>query len=369
MCTIEDISVYLRRNIDHLTPYIPGKSEEEVMESYHLSEVVKLASNENPMPPPKAVLEAIAREASKAHRYPDGKCRRLAAKLASFFCITPEQLVFGNRAEELIFMICQSFLNEREKAVLVDNCFDAYESAVRIMGGDPLFSPLTPDYQIDLHEVLRRITPLTKLVFLPNPNNPTGTIFTDEDFQRFIKAIPKKVLVVLDEAYHEYVSDPRYPNGIRYMKEGYPIIILRTFSKFYGLAGIRIGYAIANEAFVKAMNYVRQPFNVNRIAEAAACAALDQQAWFREQTLSIDREKTFLYRNLDEMGIFYVPSHTNFILIDVQKDAEQVFKGLLKKGVIVRPGSIWGFNTHLRVTVGTHRENVKFLESLKEVIE
>ncbi len=363
-----DIDRYLRKGIKGLKPYIPGKSEEEIRETYHPPEVVKLASNENPSSPPGAVIEAIQQEAIHVNRYPDGKCRNLAPKLASFLGCNPDELIFGNGAEELILMVCQAFLNEGETCVIVSNTFDAYETAVRIMGGVPVFSPLDSQYRINLDDVAGRITPDTKLIFLPNPNNPTGTIFTRSEFEKFLRHLPEKAFLVLDEAYHEYVNDPDYPDSIEYIKKGVPLLVLRTFSKAYGLAGLRIGYAVSHPSVIELLHHVRLPFNVNRLAEAAASAALDQQVWVQKRITEINEEKAFIYKALRGMKLFFIPSHTNFIFINVQCDAEHLFRNLLHQGIIVRQGSIWGFKTFIRLTVGNHRENERFLTALKKMI-
>ena len=362
---MNEIEKLMRKGIGNLKPYVPGKSEEEIREIYNVSPIVKLASNENPLALPGSVLTAIVEEAPRIHRYPDGKCRRLAARLARFLGCQMEELIFGNGAEELILMVCQAFINEGDPCVLVSHTFDAYETAVRIMGGQPVFSPLNGEYRVNLRDVLRRITPETKLVFLPNPNNPTGTIFTRDDFEWFLQNLPGHTVVVLDEAYHEYVTDPLYPDGKAYLGINPPLLVLRTFSKAYGLAGVRIGYALAHPAVIEALHRVRLPFNVNRLAEMAALAALEQQEWVRRGCRMVNEEKAFLYRALREMGIFYVPSETNFIFMDVGVDVDRLCKDLLSEGIIVRPGTIWGFKTFLRLTVGTHQENKRFLTHLR----
>jgi len=360
-----NIENYLRRGIGTLKPYIPGRSEEEIEEIYGVSSVVKLASNENPNAPADGVIAAIAREAARINRYPDGRCRRLARRLATRLKCREDELIFGNGAEELIQIICQAFVNEGDACLLVAHTFDAYETGIRIMGGVPVFSPLDGMYRVDLKEMARRITSGTKLLFLPNPNNPTGTVFTREAFEAFLRELPPHVVVVLDEAYHEYVMDPDYPDGQAYIGEEFPLIVLRTFSKAYGLAGARIGYAIAHASIIKALHRVRLPFNVNRLAEMAALTVLDQGDWYRRGLEEMRAEKEFLYASLRDLGIFFVPSETNFIFMDIRMSADRFCDELLRKGLIVRPGTIWGFDTFIRLTVGTRMENEKFLTELK----
>ncbi len=364
---VANLDKWLRRGIGELRPYVPGKSEEEVKEISRVSDIVKLASNENPFTPPAAVLEAINREAVRINRYPDGKCRSLAQELASSLGCSTDALIFGNGAEELILMVCQTFVNEKDPCVLVAQTFDAYETGIRMAGGTPVFSPLNPHYQVDLEEMAARVTSKTKLVFLPNPNNPTGTIFTRKEFESFLASLPRDTLIILDEAYAEYVEHPAAVRGIDYIWD-VPLIVLRTFSKAYGLAGLRIGYAVAQPRIIKRLHHVRLPFNVNRLAQAAALAALRQGSWLRKHLRAIRREKTFLYQALKALDLSFVPSHTNFIFIDTKMDSDRIFQRLLREGVIVRPGSTWGFNTFIRLTVGTHRENVRFLNALKTII-
>ncbi len=360
-----DIERYLRKGIGSLKPYIPGKSEEEIEEIYGVSPVIKLASNENPRAPSEGVVAAIAGEAARINRYPDGKCRRLARRLAAELNCREDELIFGNGAEELIQMVCQAFVNEGDVCLLVAHTFDAYETGIRIMGGIPVFSPLDGTYRVDLDDMIRRITPRTKLLFLPNPNNPTGTIFSREAFEKFLRKLPPHVVVVMDEAYHEYVADPDYPDGQAYIGGEFPLIVLRTFSKAYGLAGARIGYAMAHASIVEALHRVRLPFNVNRLAEKAALAVLDQGDWVRQGLDEVRQEKEFLYASLRDLGIFFVPSETNFIFMDIRMAADRFCDDLLREGVIVRPGTIWGFGTFIRLTVGTRQENERFLVQLK----
>ncbi len=237
------------------------------------------------------------------------------------------------------------------------------------MGGVPVFSPLDPDFRVNLVDISRRVTLKTKLVFLPNPNNPTGTLFTETEFTTFLESVPEGVIIVLDEAYHEYVTHPGYPDGIRFIGHGRPLIVLRTFSKAFGLAGLRIGYAVCRADFIRYMHHARQPFNVNRIAEAAAVAALENADRMWTRVRAMEEERIRLCRALETMGYFHVPSHTNFVLVDTKRNADVLFRRLLEKGVIVRPGTIWGFDTFIRITVGTREENDRALYVLEETLK
>ena len=362
-----EIKSLLRKGIRDLEPYVPGLSEEALQRAGHRSEITKLASNENPTSPPDPVIDAICQEARRINRYPAGMDETLAPELAAFLGCGTHELIFGNGAEEIILMACLTFVNEGDPCVIIEHTFDAYETAVRVAGGKVIFSPLTPSFHVDLDDILARITPDTKMVFLPNPNNPTGTVFTKKAFESFLARLPEHVVVLLDEAYHEYVDAPAYPDGMGYIHDA-PLIVLRTFSKAYGLAGVRIGYAIARPDIIDMLHHVRLPFNVNRLAQAAAMAALRQRAWVQEHVQKMLGEKQFLYHALKELNLFYISSQTNFILIDTGKNADQVFQALLHHGVIVRPGTIWGLDTFIRLTVGPRRENERFLNALKAII-
>jgi histidinol-phosphate aminotransferase len=349
-----------------LTPYPPGKPVEELEREYGISDSIKLASNENPLgPSPKAVAAVI--QATRAmHRYPDGEAFYLRRALAQKLGISPDSLLFGNGSNEIIELAARSFLRPGDEAVMAAQTFIIYRSVVQAIGGSPKEVPLR-NYTHDLDAIAEAIGPRTKMVFLANPNNPTGTIFKRREWEEFLGAVPKKVLIVMDEAYSEFVEDPEYPNSLDDHAEGHLIITLRTFSKIYGLAALRIGYGVAAPEVIDLMNRVRQPFNVSSLAQIAALAALDDREHV-EATRKVNREGlAYLKREFDRIGRPWVPSWANFILVNVGNGA-QVYERLLRLGVIVRPMGFYGFADHVRVTVGTPAENERFVAGLEEAL-
>jgi len=357
-----------RETILNIKPYVPGKPIEEVERELGIRGVIKLASNENPMGPSPKALEALQRSLARINLYPDGSCYNLKNKLASLWGWPPEGIVVGNGADEVIKLVAEAFLNPGEEAIMADPTFSEYEFATLLMGGRAVKVPCQ-DWQHSLEDMAERITPNTKLVFICNPNNPTGTIVRGEDLDSFLTRVPARVLVVLDEAYAEYVEDPQYREGIDYLRRGAKnLVVLRTFSKIYGLAGLRVGYGLTSPEVAAALNRVREPFNVNLLAQEAALAALEDQE-HRDKSRALNREgKEYLYREFRSLGLEYVPSQTNFIFVDVKRDGRQIFQELLKRGIIVRTGDIFGYPTFLRITVGTLEQNRRLVEALKEIL-
>ncbi|MCX8117492.1 MAG: histidinol-phosphate transaminase [Desulfobacterota bacterium] len=354
-----------RKGILNIAPYIPGKSIEEVQKTYGKKRWVKLASNENVLGPSPKAVEAIREELLNLHLYPEGPCPDLRAALARRFSLSEREVVISNGADNLILMIANAFVNEGDEVVMADPTFPVYTNVTQIMGGRPLRVKLK-DFTHDLEGMLRRVTRKTKLVFLCNPNNPTGTTVRKDQFEAFLSALPDRVIVVLDEAYGEFVTDPSSPRGLDYLWKR-PVILLRTFSKVHGLAGLRIGYALGREDLIDALYRVRDPFPVNRLAQVAALAALGDEAHVQRTIQMVREGREYLYQGLDEMGLPYVSSQANFVFIDFKRDSEEVFQALLEKGVIIRPGKAWGYPTFGRVTVGRRMENRRFLHALKDL--
>ncbi len=356
----------VRKNIRDITAYIVGKPIEETQRELGLKEVIKLASNENPLGPSPKAVESIRRNISKINRYPDGNGFYLKTKIASCLKLLAENIVLGNGSDELIDIIIKTFVEDDENILTADITFLEYELISRIYGCRIKKVPLK-DFRYDLGAMREKIDKKTKLVFLANPNNPTGTYVTKFELEKFLRGLPKNLILVLDEAYDTFIDTKDYPNGLDYLARN-NIIVLKTFSKAYGLAGLRIGYAIARNGFTKYMEKVRQPFNVNLLAQGAALAALDDQSFLRETRAVVLEGKIYLYQILEKMGIQYVPSVTNFILIDVGKDCMAVFKDMLKLGVIVRDMQQYGLKNFIRVTIGTKKENERFINVLKKVL-
>ncbi len=348
-----------------IKPYSPGKPLEELEREYGIADSIKLASNENPLGPSPMALEAIKQVMPRLNRYPDGSGHDLIRKISDHIGVSPQHIVLGNGSDEIIGMLAIALLQPGDEVILPNPSFLMYEIMVRGAGAVPVFVPLT-SLSIDLNRILEQITPKTRMIFLCNPNNPTGTIITQKDFEKFIKKISDEIIVVVDEAYIEFVRDQNCAVSFEYMDDLTPLVTLRTFSKLYGLAGLRIGYGVMPAAIADILNRIRLPFNANSLAQVAAGAALGDNN-FIEKVISIIHEGLdFLYDSLDRLGIKYFPSQTNFFLIDVLKDADKIYEDLLKQGVIVRSMKSYGYPNYIRVNVGLHKENVRFLKALEK---
>lgn len=356
----------VREEINILKPYIPGKPIEEVKEEYELERVVKLASNENPLGISSKVREAIYKELGNINRYPDGDSRLLRKTLAKRLDITEEMLLFGNGSDGLLKVIGETFLNKGDEVIISDPTFAEYIFVANLMGAELKKVKMNPYHQ-DLDKIASSITNKTRMIFLTSPHNPAGTIITEKELRKFMEQIPENLLVIFDEAYYEYVQGQDYPDIIEYIKRGYPIIGLRTFSKAYGLAGLRLGYLFADSGIVGLLAKAIDPFNVNRIAQVAAKAALEDRDFLAE-TIRVNEEgKEFLYRELAAREIDYVPTEANFMLVNIGIDSLDLFNKLLKMGVIVRPGDPLGYPGHIRLTIGTMEENKIFLDSIDKI--
>ena len=355
-----------RKGILKIASYIPGKSIEEVQKEYGKKQWVKLASNENLLGPSPKAVEAIRRELTNIQFYPEGPSPLLRQGLANLLSLKEKNVVTSNGADNLILMIASAFVNTGDEVILADPTFSVYTNVTQIMGGKPVRVRLK-HYVHDLDGMLRRVTRKTKLIFICNPNNPTGTIVTQTSLNRFLSRLPERVIVILDEAYGDFVEDPLYPNGLDYVKTNHQLIALRTFSKVYGLAGLRIGYAIGREDLIQCLYQVRDPFPVHRLAQVAAVAALNDTDHIRKSKQLVYEGRQYLYQELDRMGIHYVRSQANFIFVDFKMNIEEIFKGLLREGIIIRPGKAWGYPTCGRVTIGRLEHNRRFVQALKKI--
>ncbi len=357
----------VNQNILKVAPYVPGKPIEEVKRELGLKNVVKLASNENPFGPSAKVLKAIAAESKNLNRYPDGQCFYLRRELAKRLKINPAQLIFGNGSDEIIVMAIRAFVLPDEEVIIARPSFLIYEIAAQAAGAQIVDVPLK-NFRYDLEGMKERITPKTKIIFIGNPDNPAGTYVGKNALLNFLNTIRRDILVFIDEAYYEFVRGKDYPQTVPLLKDFKNLIITRTFSKLFGLAGLRIGYGMADSEIIDCLNRVREPFNVNSLAQAAALACLKDGAYYKRIAKSVDEQKEFLYKQLSRMGLSVQPSSTNFILIDVKEPASMVAQALLKKGIIVRDMSPWGMERIIRVTVGTKAENQRFLDALKGIV-
>jgi len=352
--------------IQGLAAYPPGMPLEELEREYGLTGSIKLASNENPFGPSPRALAAIAQALPSLHRYPDGSGYYLRRALAERLGVPADGIILGNGSNEIIELASRAFLRPGDEAVMADQAFVIYQMVVQAAGALPRPVPLKRSTH-DLDAIAAAIGPATKLVFLANPNNPTGTIYKRDEWEDFLASVPPAVLVVADDAYADYVEDPDYPDALAYQRRDRLLLTLRTFSKIYGLAGLRIGYGVGPLPLIEVLNRVRQPFNVNALAQVAALAALED-AEHVARTRANNREGlAFLAEACRRLGRPYVPSWANFLLIDVG-DGARVYEALLRKGVIVRPMDVYGMPHHLRVTVGLPEENRRLVASLGEVL-
>ncbi|OGB89005.1 histidinol-phosphate transaminase [candidate division WOR-1 bacterium RIFCSPHIGHO2_01_FULL_53_15] len=350
----------VREPVKNIPEYIPGKTPKE-------PGVVKLASNENPFGPSPKALEAIADEAKKLQIYPDQKSSLLREALAKKFGLADQNVICGNGSDDLLQIIGATYLNPGDEVIIAKNTFSVYELVSRIFDGKMVFVGLK-DYSLDLEAIAAAITPKTKIVFLTNPNNPTGTIFTAAQFDALMKKVPENVLVVVDEAYAEFVESRDFPDAVKYIKAGRNVLVLRTLSKFYGLAGLRLGYALGPQELIAPMFKTKMPFNVNRLAQAGGLAALGDKE-FLDKTYKNNAEgKQYLYAEFDKLKLEYKKTEANFIFIDLKKSADELFMTMMKKGVIVRPLSSFGLPQAIRISIGTRDQNEKLAAALKESI-
>jgi len=358
----------LRKGILDLKPYVPGKPIEEVKREFGLKEVIKLASNETSVGPSPLAVAAIKKELNNINLYPEGSSRLLREKLASKLELDEKMIIVTNGEDDIIDLIGMTFINDGDEVITGEITFPAYEAAAKIMGGKIIPVKLK-DYSYNLEEIVQQINKKTKIIFICNPNNPTGTIVDKESVDKFIKHVPEDLVVVFDEAYYDYMEDKNYSDSLSYVLEGKNVIVLRTFSKIAGIAGVRVGYGIAKLELIGYLNRVVNPFTTNRLAQVAALASLNDEEHRKKVLRSNQKGKKYLYRELKKIDLFYLPTEANFIFIDLKEDSEVIFKKLLRKGVIIRPGKTWGCPNFIRVTIGTPYENEKFIQALKEVMK
>ncbi len=357
--------------IKELAPYKPGKPIDELKRELGLQEVIKLASNENPFGCSLFVKKAIEEEAVHINRYPDSGAYYLRRELSRFLEVDPKEIIFGNGSNEIIDLIARVFLRKGDETLAFEGSFIVYKLVTKATGADFREVSLECDFSRNLEKLLSSITEKTKVIFIDNPCNPTGFANKKEEFDEFIKELPDDVLLVLDEAYFEYAKGHGVPDGLNYVHPLNPsiprknVIVLRTFSKAYGLAGLRIGYGIARREIVEILEKVRQPFNVNHLAQVGAVEAIKDQKFVQFSVMENEKGKEKLYEAFERLGVHFVPTYANFIMFKVE-NAESVYSELLKKGIIVRPA--FGFDNYLRVSIGTQYENEKFIETLKDIL-
>ncbi len=361
--------VHPQHGLDQVQLYKPGRGIEEVQRQYGLTDVIKLASNENPIGASPKAIKAILDSISDIFYYPDGESRALTKALARKLDIFPEQIVMGNGADGLIMMICQAYLDEDSDVIVSCSSFPVYDIYTHIMRARLVKTPLK-NYGLDLQAMLAAINERTKVIFVCNPNNPTGTIVTAAEVDHFLAAVPEHVLVVFDEAYYHFVDSNDYPDTLPYVRNGRPnVIVLRTFSKAYGLAGLRLGYGIAQEGVLAPMKTVKEPFAVNLLAQKAGLAALDDDDFLNRTLLinSIGRE--YLYQEFARLKLLFVHSHTNFVFVDLGPRTPEIIERLTAKGIIIRPGGGYDLPTWARVSVGDPIQNERLIAELEDILE
>ncbi|MBB6674128.1 histidinol-phosphate transaminase [Cohnella nanjingensis] len=354
-------------NIVHLPVYQPGKPIEEVKRELGLTEVIKLASNENPFGSSPRAIEAINRELANISIYPDGAAVDLTNALAERFGVQSDQIIFGAGSDEVILMIARAFLQPGDETIMADQTFPQYRHNVEIENGVCVEVPLK-DGTHDLYGMLEKVGEKTKIVWICNPNNPTGTIVTADELEWFLAKVPQRVMVVLDEAYCEYIDDPSFPNGLELLKKYPNVVLLRTFSKIYGLASLRIGYGIGRPEVIRSINQVREPFNTSRFGQAAALAAIGDDAFIDSCRLANREGLATLRAAFERLGLFAFPAYGNFIMVDVQRPSQDVFQALLRRGVIVRAGHRH-YPTSIRITVGSAEQNAKVIAALESALQ
>ncbi|MBB6052785.1 histidinol-phosphate transaminase [Armatimonas rosea] len=353
--------------ISRLIPYQPGKPIDEVKRELGIvGDVIKLASNENPLGPSPAGIAALQTVLPTLALYPDGACHTLRLAVAKKHGVSPDSLIFGNGSDEVIHLLGLTFLEPGDEIIVGDPTFVLYEAAATLAGATTVKVPLTPgDLRHDAAAMAAACTEKTRLVFVANPHNPTGSVISKADVETLLAALPPRAFLVLDEAYAEYVEDdPSLPRALDYLAAGAPVICLRTFSKLYGLAGFRVGYAVAAPDVIALLNQGRSPFNVNLAGQVAATAALTDTEFIARSKQNNDEGIAQLIAGFQRLGLSWVPTRANFIVVDTGRPAKAMFDALLKQGIIVRafPKDL---PTHLRVTIGTPEQNARFLEALE----
>ncbi len=349
-----------------MTPYQPGKPIEELARELGLADIVKLASNENPRGPGPAVRAALERAAADLSRYPDGSGYRLKAALSEHLAVPPEQITLGNGSNDVLELAARVAISPGAEGIVDEHAFVVYPLAVAAAHGTLVTVP-SCRFRHDLDAMRSRITDATRIVFVANPNNPTGTWVAEAELTAFLDAVPRSVWVVLDEAYSEYVSEPDYPDGIRLVARYPNLVVTRTFSKIHGLAALRIGYGVSAPGFADLMNRIRQPFNTSSLALAAAEAALGESEFVETSRALNAAGMRQLTEGLDALGFERIPSIGNFVTFHCGREAMPLYEALLRRGVIVRPVANYGMPSHLRVSVGLPEENERFLRALRDV--
>jgi histidinol-phosphate aminotransferase len=366
----EEMKLNIPDYISAIKPYVPGKPIDAVQREYGIENSIKLASNENPLGPSPMAVDAIRQALDNLHRYPDAGGYHLIRAIAEKFDIDPANIVLGNGSDDIIALLVSVLLRPSDEVILPQPSFLFYEIALRSLGAQPVWVPLQA-FKTDLAAMVAKISSKTRMIFLNVPHNPAGTIISKSEFENFIAQIPPDVVTVLDEAYIEFVKDPDCTNSFDFLTGDKAIVGMRTFSKAYGLAGLRVGYGAMPPVLAELLHRVRQPFNVNMLAQVAATAALQDSDFLQKTLQLVHTERERMYAALDNLDVPYVRSEANFFMVDVGsrgKSADDVFKKLLPLGVIVRSMASYGYPQHIRINIGRPGENIRFLDALEQVL-
>lgn len=358
------VKLKVASNISTLVPYPPGKPIEELEREYGISGSIKLASNENAWGPSPKAVEAIKGALQNLHRYPDGSCYYLTKSLADKIAVKPEEIVFGNGSNEIIGLLIAAFLQPGEEVITSHPTFLMYQKLVQVQGGCNKVVELNPGMHHDLEAILAAVSAKTRMIFLDNPNNPTGTVIDKDDFAAFMEKLPPEIVVVLDEAYMDFMDPELRINVLSYIRGDRPVAALRTFSKAYGLSGLRLGYGIMDAEMAGYLNRVRQPFNVNSLAQVGGVAALADDEHYRMTLQKTSDNIAWLQQEVTKLGCRPMDTQTNFFLIDVRGNGRKLYEHMLRQGVIVRSMEAYGYPNFIRITVGREAENRRFINAL-----
>ena len=357
-----------RKSIQKILPYRPGKPIEELKEELGLEDICRLYSNENPLGPPSSAVEAMRVASLRSARYPNGDSFDLRNALSSHLGVNTDQLVFGAGANEVIKLFCLAYLEPEDEVILPRPSLGEYARLATMCGAHCKAIPLNDDFVVDLPSMAAAISSKTKMIFICNPNNPTGTVIEQRGLRQMLNRVGDNILVVLDEAYFDYVDYPNSPDGVTFLKEFPNVASIRTFSHGYGLAGLRIGYGVAHASIIYELDKVREPYHISSVAQAAALAALNDKEYFEKSIRYNQVEREYMINRLRTMGLVVLKSQANFLLVDVKTSAVRIYQSLLKRGVMVRSADSFGYPTAIRVSIGLREENNYFLDALKECL-
>ncbi len=354
--------------IEDVPVYVPGVTTEELIKTHGFSkeEIVKLSSNENPLGPSPLAVSAVKREAENVHIYPDNTYALLKEKIAHKVGVSPENIAVGNGSSEIFLFLALVFLNDNTSLITSRHTFQIYRISGKIVGANVKLVPMK-NYRYDLDGIRNAIDESVRLIYICNPNNPTGTYLTHREVEEFLESIPDDVIVVFDEAYYEYVTAEDYPVSVNFINRK-NVVIIRTFSKIYGIAGLRLGYAITTPEIIEKFEHVRFPFNVSKLAQAAGIASLDDKQHVLNSRMSNEKNKVRMYKKFDEIGVKYLPTQGNFIYIETTERGGEIFKRLLEYGIIVRPLDAFGLPYGIRVTIGNDIQTERFLKAFEKIL-